>query len=94
MRRLQYLILVNSANFQKTFILLAGNNLSVVENIEAARETSSTKSTLDAFFSKILSSVYYTDSGISDHHTATLTLEQSLENSSNRLKKFTKNGPN
>ena len=58
--------LVNSANFRKIVFLLAGNNLSIVESIEPTRETSSTKSTLDAFFSNTLSSVHTTDSGISD----------------------------
>ena len=42
--------LVNGANFQKIVTLLAGKNLSIVENVEPTRETSSTKSTLDAFF--------------------------------------------
>ena len=42
--------LVNSANFRKVVTLLAGKNLSIVESIEPTRETSSTKSTLDAFF--------------------------------------------
>ena len=42
--------LVNSANFRKLVTLLAGNNLPIVESIEPTRETSSTKSTLDAFF--------------------------------------------
>ena len=37
-----------------------------------------------------MSSVHTTDSGISDHHIVTLTLEQSLENSSNRHEKFTR----
>ena len=81
--------LVNSANFRKIVTLLAGNNL-IVESIEATRETSSTKSTLDAFFSNTLSFVHTTDYGISDHHTVTLTFEQSLENSSNRHEKFTR----
>ena len=70
--------------------MLAENNLSIVESIETTRETSSTKSKLNAFFSNALSSVHTTDSGISDHHTVTLTIEQSLENSSNRHEKFTR----
>ena len=82
--------LVNSANFRKMVTLLAGINLSIVESIEPTRETSSTKSTLDAFFSNTLSSVHPTDSGISDHQTITLTFEQSLESSSNRHEKFTR----
>ena len=44
--------LVNFANFRKIVTLLTGNNLSIVESIEPTRETSSTKSTLDAFFFK------------------------------------------
>ena len=82
--------LVNSANFRKKVTLLAGKNLSIVESIESTRDTSSPKSTLDAFFSNTLSFVHTTDSVISDHHTVTLTFEQSLENSSNRHKKFTR----
>ena len=85
--------LVKSTNFRKIVTLLAGNNLSIVENIKPTRETSSTKSTLDAFLSKTLSSVHTTDSGISDHHTVTLTFEQFPENSSNRHKKFTRKWP-
>ena len=80
--------LINSANFQKIVTLLAGNNLSIVESIEPTRETSSTKPTFDAFFSNTLSSVHTTDSGNSDHHTVTLTFEQSVENSSKRHEKF------
>ena len=82
--------MVNSANFRKRVTLLAGKNLSIVESIESTRETSSTKSTLDAFLSNTLPSVHTTDSGISDHHTVTLTFEQSLQNSSNRHEKFTR----
>ena len=82
--------MVNSANFRKIVTLPAENNLSIVENIEPTRETSSTKSALDAFFSNTLSSVHTTDSGILDHHAITLKLEQSLENSSTRNEKFTR----
>ena len=46
--------LVNFANFRKIVTLLTGNNLSIVESIEPTRETSSTKSTLDAFFFQTL----------------------------------------
>ena len=67
--------LVNNTNFRKLVTLLAVNNLSIVENIEPTRESSSTKSTLDAFFSNTLSSVHTNDSGISDLHTVTLTFE-------------------
>ena len=70
--------------------MLARNNLSIIENIEPTRETSSRKSKLDAFFSNTLSSVHTIDSGISDHHTVTLTLEQFFENSSKRHKIFTR----
>ena len=83
--------LVNSAKFRKIVTLLARNNLSVVDNLETIRETSSsTKSTVDAFFSNTSSSVHTTDSGISDHHTVTLTFEQSLEHSSNGHQRFTR----
>ena len=67
--------LVNNTNFRKLVTLMAGNNLSIVENIEPTRESSSTKSTLDAFFSNTLSFVHTNDSGISDLHTVTLTFE-------------------
>ena len=79
-----------SANSWKIVILLAGNNLSIDENVEPTRKTLSTKSTLDAFCSNTQSSVHTTVSGLSDHHTVTLTFEQSLENSSNRNEKITK----
>ena len=82
--------LVNSANFRKIVTLLAGNNLSIVENVESTRETSSKKSRLDAFFSNSSSSVHTTESGISDHHTVTLALEQPLENSVNSREKITR----
>ena len=90
MRRLRHQFLVNSENFRKIVTLPAGNKLSIVENIEPTRETSSAKSTLHAFFSSTLSSVHTTDSGISDHHTVTLTLVQSLEHSSNGHEKFSR----
>ena len=41
-------------------------------------------------FFNTLSSVHTADSGISDHHTVTLTFEQYLENSSNRHEKLTR----
>ena len=82
--------IVKGTNFRKIVTLMAGNNLSIVENNKPTRETSSTKSTLDPFFSNTLSSVHTTDSGISDHHPVTVTFEQSLENSSNRHEKFTR----
>ena len=82
--------MVNSANFSELVNLPPGINLSTVENIEPTRETSSTKSKLDAFFSNNLSSFQTTDSGISDQHTVTLTFEQSLKKSSNEHKQYTK----
>ena len=82
--------MVNSANFSELVNLLAGINLSTVENNEPTRETSSTKSKLDAFFSNTLSSLHTTDSGISDQHLVTLTFEQSAKKSSNEHKKFTR----
>ena len=92
MRRLQHYFLINSTNFRKTVTLLAGNNLSLVENIKPTQETSSTKSTLClAFcFKHFVFCPHSTDSGISDHHTVTLTFEQSRENSSNSHEIFTR----
>ena len=80
---------MNSANFRKIITLLAGNNFSIVENNEPTQKNLEHKINPGCGFFQ-LSSVYTIDSGISDHHTLTLTFEQSLENSSHGHQNFTR----